>query len=118
MSIEIMPNHLYIEFIDKTDDRGEFIDDDVDGLLIPKSFRHQVHGRWARITNKGSQINSEYDIGDYVFLDSLRWTKGISYDGNKIWRADPKGILSYIKSNTNNIDINNFKYFKSSRTQK
>lgn len=109
MKINTLPDQVHFVFVDDIIN-GKFFEKTKAGLTLPRLDLHQVHGRWGKVINKGSDVKADYNVDDFIFIDSFRWTQGsrVSED-SRVWRADPTGILAYVKKD--NADLSKMKFF-------
>ena len=90
-------NHIIFEFEDKAiiqDGVSQFVDQTESGLEIVRHKDSTEAGRWGYIVFLGPEaIEEGFEVGMRVFIEPLKWTRGIEFEGMNIHRTDTDQIL-------------------------
>jgi hypothetical protein len=98
MSIRAIHNHIIFKFIDKTNLKGMFEESKTaSGIILQSSFDESAkQPRWARIVAAGPQCSDVIKQDNIeILIDNLKWTNGVKYNGEFVWRTDESQLLGY-----------------------
>lgn len=80
----------------------EFVNDTAEGLFIEKSKMGLIltnqdvlsqgqYARWGKVVSVGPDVK-DFTVGDFVLIDSGKWTKGFMFGETKLWKSDAKQV--------------------------
>ena len=98
MKIEAIQNHIVFKFIDRVNNRGEFEPPKSTGgiELLKSSDDSAGQSRWATIVSLGPDCSDVLRTpGCEIFIDNLKWTAGVEFNGSKVWRTDESHVGLY-----------------------
>lgn len=95
MHLTPIKNNIIFQFLDKVDNKGQFVEETSWGLVIPGHFDTSAKTpRWGKVTDIGPEC-AEVAPGQLILIEALRWTEGIKFNGNTYWKTDEKQIVGY-----------------------
>jgi len=102
--VPLRKNFLF-SFIDETTSDGMFISKTKSGLFMTKrGLQEQSNfARWAKVMAIGSEV-TQFNNGDYVLIEPLKWTQGFVYEGVKIWKSDEDKVIMVTDPAETNIE--------------
>lgn len=98
MNIRAIHNHILFQFLDRVRLDGKFEEEkSPGGIIIQSHFDTSAKtSRWAKIISLGPDCS---DIlrkeGCEILIENLKWTKGVSFDNQMVWRTDEDQLLAY-----------------------
>lgn len=98
MEIRAIRNHILFQFIDRVTARGEFEEEKTkSGIIINSHFDTSAKtSRWARIVSLGPDCSNYLrELGCEILIENLKWTKGVPFSGQTVWKTDENQILAY-----------------------
>ena len=67
------------------------------GIVIPDDDGKDsgIRPRWCQVHDVGSasEFKDEISEGDWILVAHGRWTQGVDFNGETLWKIDPDGIL-------------------------
>ena len=106
MNIRAIHNHILFQFLDRVNSIGQFEEEKTtSGLVILGDHSKSANQpRWAKIISLGPDCSDELRVdGCEILIDNLRWTPGIKYKNEPLWRTDEDQLLGY--RYTNDVDV-------------
>lgn len=53
------------------------------------------NARWGKVIAIGPDVKDDgIKVGKHILIEPLAWTKGLEYDGIKIWRTDESRVMA------------------------
>lgn len=96
-----LKNSVLFSFVQTTRD-GYFRNETNWGFAIAGSDYDSTKARWGLVEKIGPDV-SRVNVGDYIFIEPLKWTTAIDHEGKQYWRtAEPHIMLT---SDTRPSDI-------------
>jgi co-chaperonin GroES (HSP10) len=98
MKIKALYNQILFQFIDKVNSIGQFEEQKSDGgiIIMGDHDKSAKTSRWATIVSLGPDCGTELRVpGCRILIENLRWTNGVKYEGEMIWKTDETQILAY-----------------------
>lgn len=98
MNIRAIHNHILFQFLDRVTANGQFEEERTTGglFLISDHDKSAKNARWAKIISLGPECSNLLRVeGCEILIDNLRWTKGVPFNGETIWRTDEDQLLGY-----------------------
>lgn len=72
---------------------GKFVETH-DRFYIPQSEESTVkRPRWGKVIALGPKVDKEIILGSKILIENLMWTRGLDYQGIKIWKTDDSKVL-------------------------
>jgi len=97
-TLRALHNHIIFEFEDKAivqDGVSQFVDQTDSGLEIVRHKDSTTAGRWGYIVFLGPEAEAEgFKVGMRVFIEPLKWTNAVKFEGMEIHRTDTEQILA------------------------
>lgn len=91
-------NHIVFQFIDRVNSRGMFEESASSGgiQIIGDHDKSARQARWAKIISLGPDCSDVLrHEGCEILIDALRWSPGIKYNDEFLWRTDEAQLLGY-----------------------
>ena len=91
-------NHIVFQFIDRVNTKGMFEEASTSGgiLLIADHQKSANQARWAKIISLGPDCSNVLrEEGCEILIEALRWSPGIKYNDEFLWRTDESQLLGY-----------------------
>lgn len=66
------------------------------GSIILTNQDYDSQGKYARfgkVTAIGKDVK-DFKVGDIVLIESLKWTKSMEFEGQKVWKSDEDKVLA------------------------
>lgn len=93
MRLRAIKNHIIFQFIDEVDGKGQFVETTKWGFKIPGHFDNSAKApRWGTVVKIGPDCK-HVKIGQQVLINALKWTAGIKFDDERIWRTDETQVV-------------------------
>lgn len=59
---------------------------------------HGIRSRWCQVYSKGKSNTDEYEVGDWIYVEHGRWTRGVKLDEPdlgqiEVRRVEPDAVL-------------------------
>lgn len=97
-TLRALHNHIIFEFEDKaiiSDGISQFVDQTESGIEIVRHSDSASSGRWGYVVFLGPEAEEEgFEIGMRIFVEPLKWTNALSFEGMQIHRTDVDQILA------------------------
>lgn len=89
MTLKPIKNTFIFKFLDTINAKGQFDKSTTEsGILLQSSFDDSAkESRWVKIDTVGPECTS-LQPGDVVLLPALRWTSGVKFGDEKVWKSD------------------------------
>lgn len=98
MNIQAIRNHIVFQFLDRVDLKGQFEEQRTGGgiVLIGDHDKSAKNARWAKIVSLGPDCSNVLRVeGCEILIDNLRWSPGVKYKEQFVWRTDEDQLLGY-----------------------
>lgn len=108
MNIKAIHNHILFQFLDRVNYQGQFEEQQsLGGILILSDHDKSAKSpRWAKIISLGPDCSDVFrKEGCEILIENLRWTPGVKYQGENLWRTDEDQILAYRYPEDTNVAI-------------
>ena len=96
MSIRPLQDTFLFQFLDGTTSSGRFRDTygtkKIEVVTMTNELE-QIGCRWGQVIFTGPKV-TEFHVGDFVLIDSMKWTKGFEWHGETLWKSDQKQVLA------------------------
>ncbi len=98
MNIQAIYNHIVFQFVDSVNTKGMFVEGTTVGgiQLLGDHDKSAKQARWAKIISLGPECS---DIlrheGCEILIEALRWSPGVKYNDQFVWRTDESQLLGY-----------------------
>lgn len=97
-NIKAIYNHIVFQFLDRVNTRGIFEESSMAGsiIMIGDHDKSAKQPRWAKIISLGPDCSDVLrHEGCEILIDALRWSPGIKYNDEFLWRTDENQLLGY-----------------------
>jgi len=100
MKVSAIGNGIIFHFMDPVNTKGEFVRQQTStGILLTSTVDNSAkQPRWVKVLNAGPDCTFVKQ-GDIVLLPSLRWTSGLKFEGNRIWKTDETEVAALLVNN-------------------
>jgi co-chaperonin GroES (HSP10) len=98
MEIRALHNQILFQFVDRVNTIGQFEEQKTEGgiLILGDHDKSAKISRWATIVSLGPDCSDELRVpGCKILIENLRWTNGVKYEGQMIWKTDETQLLGY-----------------------
>jgi hypothetical protein len=98
MKIRAIYNQILFQFIDRVNNKGQFEEAKSNGgIIIIGGFDDSAkQARWARVVSLGPDCSDVLRApGVEILIENLKWTEGVSLEGQKLWKTDETQLLAY-----------------------
>jgi hypothetical protein len=97
MNIKAIHNHIIFTFIDNVNSDGQFEEITSGGLVLLGHFDNSAKtSRWANIISLGPDCSTYLKKkGCQILIENLKWTSGIMFEDQMVWRTDESKVLAY-----------------------
>lgn len=94
--ITALKNHIVFQFEEELD-RGHFDRSTSWGLKVVASVDESAkESRWGVVVAAGPECSPEISTpGTAIFIDALRWTPGVTHNGQTYWKTDETQVIGY-----------------------
>jgi co-chaperonin GroES (HSP10) len=87
-------NSIMFRFLDHTGGaKGAFTETHKSGIIIPTTNSTQRSARWGEVVSVGDKVDG-VSVGDFILIEPLMWSFGVSFNGEKIWKTDDTKVLA------------------------
>lgn len=94
--IEPINNQIAFRFIEDSTG-GRFNQQTGSGVIVVDQKDKQVeYARWGRVLALGPLVNEDFDVGDIVLIENLRWTNKFMFDDRSYWLTTDSEILAVL----------------------
>jgi co-chaperonin GroES (HSP10) len=99
MTLKPIKNTFIFKFLDSINSNGQFNKTTTEaGIILQANFDDSAkEARWVKIDTAGPECES-LDAGDVVLLPALRWTSGVKFEDEKVWKSDEKQAVIVLES--------------------
>jgi co-chaperonin GroES (HSP10) len=89
MTLKPLKNRFIFKFLDSINNKGQFDKGTTEtGIILQASFDDSAkESRWVKIDTVGTECGL-VETGDIVLLPALRWTAGVKFEDDKVWKSD------------------------------
>lgn len=106
MTLMPLGNKFTFKFIDKVvvrtdlDKRRTQFEETTEGGFVISSYDEGAKmPRWVTVINVGPEIPStDFESGDVVLVDALKWSEALEFDNDTIWYSDLTQVLAVEES--------------------
>lgn len=91
MNLKPLHNKFIFSFLDEIEN-GVFKNKTDWNFVIKSSTEITKEPRWAKVECVGPDVKS-FSANEYVYIEALKWTDGVTFNGEKIWSSDEKQVL-------------------------
>jgi len=92
MKLNPLNNDILFVFNDEIE-QGKFVDK-YGSIYLGRNQEATIkQPRWGKVIAVGPTADKEIKPGMNIMIEALAWTKGLEYDGFKIWRTIDTKIL-------------------------
>jgi hypothetical protein len=98
MEVAAIHNHIVFQFLDRVNSQGIFDETKTMGGIVLPSDKHESakSPRWAKIISLGPKCSDILRVdGCEILIDALRWSPGVKYQDQPLWRTDEDQLLGY-----------------------
>lgn len=98
MKIRAIRNHILFQFLDRVNIHGQFEEGTTyNGILLRSNHDDSAKKpRWAKIISLGPDCSDVLrEPGCEILVENLRWTPGVKFNDEMIWRTDETELLGY-----------------------
>lgn len=75
--------------------KGIFKEETDWGFTLGNTDETAKMGRWAKVMSVGPDISpDDLEVGIFIFIEPLMWTKGITHDGVDVWKTDISKVMA------------------------
>lgn len=87
-------NGIMFRFLDHTGGvKGAFTESHRSGIIIPTTNSTQRTARWGEVLAIGEKVDG-VKVGDYILIEPLMWSFGLTFENEKIWKTDDSKVLA------------------------
>lgn len=118
MTLKPIKNTFIFKFLDSIDSKGQFNKNTTEaGIILQASFDDSAkESRWVKIDNVGPECEI-LKPGDVVLLPALRWTSGVKFGDEKVWKSDEKQAVVVLDDDDTMIPLRDIVVFKKSKDE-
>ena len=99
--VEAINNQIVFRFIEDTT-QGRFNQKTGLGVIVVDRAEKQLdHARWGRVLDIGPEAKCDFEVGDIVLIQNLRWTNMFSFEDREYWVTTDKEILAVLPDESN-----------------
>lgn len=92
MNIQPLRNNIMFKFLDESGGEKNKFQDRQRGLIVlPKLDSTQKQPRWGVVVAAGP--DADVKPGEYIFIEGLMWSYGVSFEGEKLWKTDDTKVI-------------------------
>lgn len=99
--VNLRPLHdsIIFQFLDEVGD-GQFINQKTaSGIIIPRNLDSTAGSpRWGLALAVGPEC-TDVKVGDFIFIEQLRWTTEVKVDDIRVWRTTEKDVIAITEDN-------------------
>lgn len=98
MKLRAIHNHIVFQFVDNVTFNGRFEEgQSAGGIVLLESHDSSAKApRWGKVVSLGPKCSEQLRTpGCEILIDALRWSIGVDYNGQKLWRTDEDQLLGY-----------------------
>lgn len=95
MKLKPIKNTFIFKFQDAINSKGQFEKNTTEaGIILQSNFDDSAkESRWVVVTEAGHEC-SDIRVGDEVLLPALRWTSGVKFDDDTVWKSDEMQVVA------------------------
>lgn len=93
MKLNPLQRDILFIFVDEMEN-GKFVEKYGSIYLGTSTESTAKNARWGKIVALGPKVSNDVSVGMKVLIEPLAWTKGLEYDGVKVWRTIEEKILA------------------------
>lgn len=95
MKLKPIKNTFIFKFQDAINSKGQFEKDTTEtGIILQSSFDDSAkESRWVRVMEVGPEC-SDVCKNAVVLLPALRWTSGVKFEDQKVWKSDEQQAVA------------------------
>lgn len=101
MKLNPIKNTFIFKFLDTINGKGQFDKPATEtGIILQSSFDDSAkEPRWVKVTTTGPDCK-DIRTDDVVLLPALRWTSGVKFEEEKIWKSDEMQVVATLTDGT------------------
>lgn len=94
MALRPLGKSFLFEFTNETSG-GRFIERNSGSIILTNQdiLNQGTVARWGKVIAIGDDV-VEFDVGDYVLIEALKWTTVVEFEGRKYWKSDEEKVLA------------------------
>lgn len=94
--IEPINNQVAFRFVEDNTG-GRFNQQTGSGVIVVDRQDKQVeYARWGRVLAIGPTAQGDFEVGDIVLIENLRWTNKFMFDDRSYWLTTDSDILAVL----------------------
>lgn len=99
--VEPVNNQIVFRFIEDTT-QGKFNQQSSGGILVVDRAEKQLdYARWGRVLAIGPDAKVDFNVGDVILIQNLRWTNMFSFEDREFWITTDKDVLAVLPDENN-----------------
>lgn len=97
MKLKPIKNTFIFRFLDSINNKGQFNKNTTEsGIMLQASFDDSAkESRWVEVTEVGPACE-DVKARDTVLLPALRWTSGVKFNDETVWKSDESQAVAKI----------------------
>ena len=72
-------------------------------IVTPQMNDQGIRGRWGLVYAVGNKV-VDFKAGDYVLIEPGKWTLGVDFEGQKLWKSDDSVVLGVSNDESETYD--------------
>ena len=96
MKMILMPKDIIFQFVDEVIGGTVRNTMSESGIIIAgQQVDAQQKPRWGKVIGKGDMVDADIQVGKYILITALQWTRGFTFDSDaKYWRTNEESVLA------------------------
>lgn len=95
--LRVLKNQILFQFVD-TVKNGMFESKTDSGIVLTTYYDDSSKlPRAGKIVQFGPDCETEFNIGDVIMIEPLRWSEGVKFEGQTFWRTDESQVLGIVE---------------------
>lgn len=113
MTLKPIKNTFIFKFQDSINAKGQFNKSTTEaGIVLQSSFDDSAkESRWVKIDTVGPECKT-LKAGDTALLPALRWTSGVKFEDEKVWKSDENQAVVVLDPDNTMIPLRDTVIFK------
>jgi co-chaperonin GroES (HSP10) len=96
MNLNPIRNSIIFKFLDEIDSRGQFVTTTASGIILTSHHEDSARNpRWVEVLAVGPDCEKVVP-GDRILLPALRWTKGVKFEEQRMWKTDENEVVAVL----------------------
>jgi hypothetical protein len=92
MDLSAIKNHILFEFSDQVINKA-FANETTWGFTVLDRNEDVKLARWAKVLACGPDVNSDINVGDYIYIEPLAWTTKVAINKKDYWMTNDTKVL-------------------------